>query len=199
MEKGALATIADKDGATVLHKACEHSHLEMVKLLVSYGASIDEKNKEGKIPMDCCDLKAPDGNKCKGLMFQVALVREEETYGSGASGLNVAKKLQATMTNKYRETAEELEVTTYHPTSAYPVYTTYCTFQTHHPMHTHLPTHHTNKPFHQHTFPSTYPINTPFHQYTLPSTHPLAVDSQEANARPSPCPRSGDPTERKSW
>ena len=178
MEKGALATIADKDGATVLHKACEHSHLEMVKLLVSYGASIDEKNKEGKIPMDCCDLKAPDGNKCKGLMFQVALVREEETYGSGASGLNVAKKLQATMTNKYRETAEELEVTTYHPTSAYPVYTTYCTFQTHHPMHTHLPTH---------------------HQYTLPSTHPLAVDSQEANARPSPCPRSGDPTERKSW
>ena len=111
IEKGALATIADKEGSTVLHKACERSHLEMVKLLVSYGASIDDKNKEGKIAMDCCDMKLPDGNKCKGLMFQVALVREEETYGSGASGFSVAKKMQATMTSKYRELAEELEVT----------------------------------------------------------------------------------------
>ena len=110
MEKGALATIADKDGSTVLHKACERSHLEMVKLLVYYGAPIAEKNKEGKIPMDCCDVKLPDGNKCKGLLFQVGLVRDEETYGSAAGGFNVAKKMQATMTSKYRETAEELEV-----------------------------------------------------------------------------------------
>ena len=155
MEKGALATIADKDGSNVLHKACERSNLEMVKLLVSYGASIDEKNKEGKIPMDCCDLKLPDGNKCKGLMFQVACVREEETYGSGSSALNVAKKLQATMTSKFRETAEELEVS-----------------------HTLNTPSHTN---YQHALYATqqhilsYKPST--HRLQIPSTHPLHTSS----------------------
>ena len=79
MERGALATIVDKDGCTVLHKACERSHIEMVKLLVSYGASIDDKNKEGKIPMDCCDANPSPWPSWRCLRPDQSTVRGSKT------------------------------------------------------------------------------------------------------------------------
>ena len=44
----------DNDGNTILHYVCMSLNKDLVKYLVDYGANMNIKNKDGKLPIDLC-------------------------------------------------------------------------------------------------------------------------------------------------
>ncbi|CAH8577751.1 unnamed protein product [Heterobilharzia americana] len=47
-----LVNLTDKQKQTPLHYACEEGSMQAVNLLMNYGASITDQNKDGKTPLD---------------------------------------------------------------------------------------------------------------------------------------------------
>lgn len=42
----------NNDGQTPLHLACQEGHLDVVRILISYGASLQLRDNEGRTPLD---------------------------------------------------------------------------------------------------------------------------------------------------
>jgi ankyrin repeat protein len=42
----------DNNGRTPLHLACQQGHLDVVRILISYGASLELIDNEGRTPLD---------------------------------------------------------------------------------------------------------------------------------------------------
>jgi ankyrin repeat protein len=49
-----LLNIYDNDGNTILHYVCMSMNKDLVKYLIDYGANMNIKNKDGKLPIDLC-------------------------------------------------------------------------------------------------------------------------------------------------
>ncbi|KAF8268319.1 hypothetical protein EI94DRAFT_1186065 [Lactarius quietus] len=65
LEHGADPNIPDRDHSTALHQASSKGSLEIARLLLSYGAKVDEKNGEGRTP-----LHVAESNELKELLLE---------------------------------------------------------------------------------------------------------------------------------
>jgi ankyrin repeat protein len=57
LEHGADPNICNNDHTTPLHEASSRGLLEVARLLLSYGAKVDEKDREGKTPFQVAASK----------------------------------------------------------------------------------------------------------------------------------------------
>jgi ankyrin repeat protein len=79
LERGAdVNSRADDDGCTPLHRASEHSALEIVRLLLEHGADIEAVNRDGKTALQVVG-KAPtrmvDQERCDETRRLLAIVK----------------------------------------------------------------------------------------------------------------------------
>jgi len=56
--------MADRDGDTPLHNAARGDHADVVRVLLEHGAAINERNKDGELPIDY----SAEGSRCRRLL-----------------------------------------------------------------------------------------------------------------------------------
>ena len=80
----------DNDGNTILHYVCMSMNKDLVKYLVDYGANMNIKNKDGKLPIDLCS-----GGIMKDIkdILENHAVRTERAISLSSSSLSLSTNI----------------------------------------------------------------------------------------------------------
>ena len=72
LEQGADPNIRRHDNTTVLHRVLYHGSVEVGRLLLSYGAKVDEKDESGRTPFQIASSRGKDEmTKCQVMSANV--------------------------------------------------------------------------------------------------------------------------------